>query len=505
MSGRTIDRVLFVRTSNRVNLSLVQPLGILYLVGALRRDLDPPPSEIRVIDYALSGSTHQSLSRDIESFAPDLVGISGLTVEADLMLQVARQARNSSSRPVVVAGGPHATSDPAHLLGLGTVDVVVVGEGEQTLPELVSCLRCGGELRDVPGLALPGGDGSPVLTPQRALVTDLDRLPDPAWDTIPMADYSANPVYTMCQSLKAPLVAAVMTSRGCPFGCFYCHKYFGRKVRARSPENVLAELEQLYHRHGVREIHLIDDFFNFDLDRVREICRLIVARGLDINIAFPNGIRGDRLDEETLRALKRAGTYKLYVAVESGSPRVQRYIGKRMDLEALERNIALAAGMGITVSAFFMLGFPTETREEMEQTIRFALRSRLHGANFYKVIPYPGTKLADVWAEEYPAPGEGGETYGNFWFHTRSLPAPPERLMLVDEMQVRAYRKFYGSPLRSAAYFIRHPNKGLAVSNLWAMFRNVAGYHRDCWFRPEAMKRHYFNGTISPERTSWQD
>lgn len=505
MSGRSIDRVLFVRSTNRRNLSIVQPLGILYLVGALRRDLDPPPGEMRVIDYALSGSTPRSLSRVIEDFAPDMVGISGLTVESNLMLRVARLARESVCRPVVVAGGPHATSDPAHLLDSGTVDYVVLGEGEHTLPELIDCLRRGGDPREVPGLALPGEEGKPLLTPRRELLSDLDQLPEPAWDAIPLADYSAQPVFTMCQSLRTPLVAAVMTSRGCPFGCFYCHKYFGRKVRARSPAHVIAEMELLYHQHGVREFHLIDDFFNFDLARVREICRLIGERGLVVSLAFPNGIRGDQLDEETLRAMKQAGTYKLYVAVESGSERVQKYIGKRMNLDALQRNITIAARLGISVSAFFMIGFPTETREEMEQTIRFALRSKLHGANFYKVIPFPGTRLADIWAETYPAPREGATAYEDYMFHTRNLPAPPERMKLLDEMQVRAYRRFYGNPRRSATYLVRHPNKRLAVSNLWAMFRNVAGYYRDRWIRPETMRRHYFSEAIPPERSSWKD
>ncbi len=513
MSGRTIDRMLFIRTSRADLLSIVPPLGLLYLVGALRRDLLPPPSAVRVVDYALLGLNPRRLSELLEEFAPDLVGLSGLTVEADLMVQVARLARGGDNRPLVVAGGPHPTSDPGHLLARGLVDFVVRGEGEQTLPELVACLRGGGDPRTVPGLALPGDGGTPEFTAPRPLLGNLDQLPPPAWDTIRMADYSARPVYTMSQSLKSPPAAVIMTSRGCPFGCVYCHKFFGRKVRARSPEHVLDEMELLYQQHGAREFHLLDDFFNFDLERVRAICRMITERGLQVSLAFPNGIRGDHLDEETLRAMKRAGTYKIYVAVESGSERVQKYIGKRMKLDLLQRNITLASRLGIIVSAFFMIGFPTETREEMQETIRFAAASRLNGANFFKVVPFPGTKLAEMWAETYQTPaiagpqsveqGDGGEGYKDFCFMSRSLPAPPERMMLVDAMQAWAYCRFFGNPLRSARYVLRHPNRGLSLNNLWSMFRNVTTYYRDRWFRPELMRENYFGGEDQPAAGEW--
>lgn len=508
MSGRTIDRVLFIRTTKSDQLSILPPLGILYLVGALRRDLDPPLLAVKVVDYALAGMTPRRLSRLLDEFSPDMVGISGLTVEADLMVQVARLSREGDRRRVVVVGGPHATSDPGHLLAPGHVNCVALGEAEQTLPELIACLRRGGDPRTVPGLALPEEGGAPVFTPPRQLLASLDDLPEPAWDSIRLADYSARPVYAMSQSLKTPPAAVIMTSRGCPYGCVYCHKYFGRKVRARSPAHVLDEMEILYHRYGAREFHLIDDFFNFDLERVQTICRMVNERGLEVSLAFPNGIRGDNLDEETLQAMKRAGTYKIYVAVESGSTRVQKYIGKRMKLDVLQRNITLASRLGIIVSAFFMIGFPTETREEMEETIRFAVKSRLNGANFFKVVPFPGTKLAEMWAETYQTPavggnteeeeGNSGEAYKDFWFLSRNLPAPPERMMLVDAMQARAYVRFFGNPFRSARYILRHPNKGLALSNLWSMFRNVSTYHRDRWFRPEMMRENYFGGNDHP-------
>jgi hypothetical protein len=203
----------------------------------------------------------------------------------------------------------------------------------------------------------------------------------------------------------------------------------------------------------------------------------------------------------------------MYVAVESGSARVQKYIGKRMNLDRLQRTITLASRQGIIVSAFFMIGFPTETREEMQETISFAAKSRLNGANFFKVVPFPGTKMAEMWAETYHAPavvgqgrsseGEDRRAYKDYWFLSRNLPAPPERLMLVDEMQARAYGRFLGNPLRAARYVLRHPNKGLALNNLWAMFRNVSTYYRDRWFRPAVTRQLYFGADDQPAPGEW--
>lgn len=487
---RTIDRVLLVRTTKPGQRSILPPLGILYLAGALRKSTEPVP-ELRVIDYALDGFNAGRFGQAVREFDPDLVGLSGLTLEADLIGLTARLAREGRSDRLVVAGGPHASAAPGDIIADGRLDAAAIGEGELTLPELVRCWRQGSDPATVPGLALPGEDG-PRFTAPREPLADLDDLPEPAWDLIAIDDYSARPILTMSQSLQQRPYAPIMTSRGCPYGCVYCHKYFGRKVRTRSPEHVVAEMEWLHRTHGVREFHIIDDCFNFDIKRAKTICGTIAERLPGISLVFPNGIRGDRLDSELLHELRRAGTYKIYFAVESGSPRVQRYINKGMDLEAIERNIAEADRLGITSGGFFMLGFPTETVEEMEETIRFAVRSRLDAANFFKVIPYPGTELSRMWTEEFgPWEGAGQDwdhfgnrgSYGNYHFATRSLPAPVERLRQVDRMVLRGYRRFYRNPARLFRYLRRHPNKLLALDNLVSVGRNIMAYHRGCWSR----------------------
>jgi len=490
---RTIQRVLLVRTSKPDQRSLLPPLGLLSLAGALRSGPDPAP-ELRIVDYGLKRYDPGRFSEAVATFDPDLVGLSGLTMEADLISLAARLSREGRRDRLVIAGGPHPSSAPGDVLADGHLDAAVVGEGELTFPELVRCWREGGDPVSVPGLVLPGENG-PRHTAPREPLADLDSLPQPAWDLIRLADYSANPILTMSQALRQPPYAPVMTSRGCPYGCVYCHKFFGRKVRARSPEHVLAEMELLHRTHGVREFSIIDDCFNFDIRRAKTICRMIAERLPGVSLSFPNGIRGDLLDNELLREMRRAGTYKIYFAVESGSPRIQRYIDKRMDLQAIEENIAEADRLGITTSGFFMLGFPTETREEMEQTLSFARRSRLDGANFFRVIPYPGTELSRMWVETFgPWEGAGqnwnrpgnGDSYGDFHFATRALPAPEERLRLVDRMVMRGFFQFYRNPIRLLRFLRRHPNKRLALDNLACVARNIMTYYREQWRRAAA-------------------
>lgn len=493
--GRTIDRILFIRTSRPGNLCVIPPLGILYLIGAAKRDLTPAPSAMAVVNYALENLNYSRLAAKIEAFAPDLVAISGLTVEAELMARTAGLAKRANPEMVVVVGGPHASSDPADLLSTGQVDFAVIGEGEQTFVELIRCLRAGADPAGVPGLALPG-ERDPVLTLPRAPLEDLDRLPTPAWEMIDLAEYSARPVLTMSQSLRQTPYTVIMTSRGCPYGCIYCHKFFGRRVRARSPENVLAEMEMLHDRYGVREFHVIDDCFNYDRQRAKTICRMIAGREWNIGITFPNGIRGDLEDVELLQEMKRAGTYKIYFAIEAGSRRIQELIRRRMDLDALKRSIGQAVGLGIITSGVFMIGFPTETREEMEQTIRFACSSRLHGANFFKVVPYPGTELARLWAAT-SGDGPGGEdvapspasrrSYENYYFWSKKLPGPEGRAELVGTMQIRAYVKFFGNPVRLVRFVLRHPNRGLTLWNLWSLLCIVFRHYRDEWLKPRSV------------------
>ncbi|MFZ5565345.1 MAG: B12-binding domain-containing radical SAM protein, partial [Thermodesulfobacteriota bacterium] len=227
----------------------------------------------------------------------------------------------------------------------------------------------------------------------------------------------------------------------------------------RSPENFVAEISLLYHRYGVREFHIIDDIFNIDRPRMHDILRRIIDGGMKIKIAFPNGLRGDLLTHEDIDLLAAAGAYMITLAIETASPRMQKVIRKNLDIPKVMDNIAYAAGRGLIVKGYFMIGFPGETVEEMKQTIDLAVRSRLDLAHFFTVIPFEGTELAQMARDLYP--GVSRE------IATHYLPARPFYQEAtgynLNRLQKIAYIRFYAS-FRTVRTFFKIPRK---LHRLW--------------------------------------
>jgi radical SAM superfamily enzyme YgiQ (UPF0313 family) len=186
----------------------------------------------------------------------------------------------------------------------------------------------------------------------------------------------------------------IFTSRGCPWHCTYCHDLFGKKFRARSPEHVLAEMRLLYKEYRIQEFMIEDDIFNFDMDRAKRICDMIVEEGMQVALQFGNGVRLERLDEELIQKLSAAGTHYMAIAVESASPRVQSISKKYLKHYLLKDVLSWTRKHGIRTMGFFMIGFPTETIEEMNMTIRYACKTDFDEALFSIVIPYAGTELS---------------------------------------------------------------------------------------------------------------
>jgi len=249
---------------------------------------------------------------------------------------------------------------------------------------------------------------------------------------------------------------ALFTSRACPFKCIYCHSLFGKKFRKRSPENVLEEIRQLYHEYGIREFEVIDDIFNCDLKRAKRICDLIIASGMRIRLTFPNGIRGDHMDEEFILKLRRAGTIFMAFAVETATPRLQKMLKKNVRLDKIKRNITLARRAGILCQGFFMLGFPTETREELQATVDFAVDSDLHAAHLFVVNAYEGTKLAEIARDlGKRVHSDFEDTYMSSGFNNLTDLSDKD----LDAIRRRGIRRFWLKPSRVWAILRDYPDK----------------------------------------------
>ena len=454
----SLKKILLVRTNPiRPRTGTGPPLGCLYLASAVRKWLDPK-IEIRLAEMRAGNMSFRDLSAIYKEFDPDVVGFSSLSCEHVDLIEAAKRCKAWNQDCFTVVGGPHASMFGDLLVTNPDMDVVVKGEGERTFVELLKAWAEGKSFHDIPGLMFAEDGGETVVeTAPRPFETDLDSLPPPAWDLLDIPAYAR--AANMNGLLAASPYMSVMTTRGCPYKCKFCHRLFGTRFRERSVENVMAELETLYHRFGVREIHFVDDCFNLNIPRAKSIADEIVSRGLRIKIAFPNAVRGDRMDDEdfcppydarVIAKLKAAGAYIITYAVETANERLQKLIKKNLDLDKVAQAIETTYKLGVIPAGFFMLGFPTETAEEMERTIRFACDSSILKAYFFTVVPFPRTELYELVKQTYPqmALPEDVSFSHSYWasdpYFTRATGID------IEAIQRGAYRRFYFNPFRIA-------------------------------------------------------
>jgi len=188
-------------------------------------------------------------------------------------------------------------------------------------------------------------------------------------------------------------IASIFTSRGCPYACSFCHNIFGKRVRFQSPEKVFSEIKRLHDDFGMCQYHIWDDIFNINKERVHEICDMIIKSHMDINFSFPNGLRGDIINKDLILKLKAAGTTVITYAIETASERLQKKIRKNIDLKKLKEVIHFTSSAGIIVRVFIILGFPTETVEEMNTTINYIMDPAIDTAVFQVLNPFEGTAI----------------------------------------------------------------------------------------------------------------
>ena len=366
------------------------PLGIGYLaahVGDIAR--------VRLIDGIREPVTPTSLAAMARRESPAIIGLSAVTHAAKAMADFAERLREAAPSTIIVAGGPHPSAMPEAVLRRSpqAIDAVLVGEAEHTFRALVEATSEGGgreglDWSSLPGVATLDGDEF-CRTPQPPPV-EIDELGIPAWslmrpDSYPHAPHGA--------FFKRFPVAPILTSRGCPYACGFCSvpQLVGRKMRYRSAELVCDELQLLRDGFGVREFQIVDDNFTISRKHAMRICEEILSRGLVMPWSCPNGVRIDALDDELLDAMQASGCYSISLGIESGSPKVLERMVKHLDLGVVSGVVDKIVRRGMEAHAFFILGYPGETRQEALETIRLAESLPLTRANFSLFTPLPAT------------------------------------------------------------------------------------------------------------------
>ena len=448
-------RVLLLRpAAEKKSMARVLPLGLLAIGSVLKR----AGHQVKILDLRISNSPDEELDSVMKSFKPQVVGIGVMTIECKYGFIDAAKVKDINPEVTIIFGGPHCSHEPQFILNDPNVDLMVSGEGDLTIVELIDALEQDGDIENVPGIAYKK-NGSYVRTADRPVIRDLDKF-DQEYDLINLERYfnfqSSMDFFPVFRNKRfLPLV----TSRGCPFKCTYCHDIFDKSIQYRSPEAVVDEIEYLINKYGVREFHIVDDVFNVNMKRAKIVLDAIIERNLNIHISFPNGLRADFFDDELIDKMQRAGVYRMALGIESGSQRIQDMIQKDLDINIIYDVVEKLTQARMSVHGFFMLGFPSETRKEMKETIDFACDLGLTTANFSLVIPNPGTDLRQTFIESRES---NFEDFSEYTFDAASCNASEVEGEDLVKLKREANKKFYLS-LQRFRYVLR------AVEPKWIM------------------------------------
>ncbi len=459
-------RLFFTRPDSEI-VAAPAPLGMMSLSAYLRKYRGK--DDFILYDARVRYTSNDRLVKIIKEYKPDILCITSFSLEAETSHDLAARVKAALPGCKIFIGGPYPTSDPQTVIQDQNFDIAFIGEGERSLLAVLNTIEKGEPLEAIKGIAFRQ-NGRIINTGYPEMIEDLDEVPIPAWDLIDLEYcFSRKGKRSMMNKLqRRNRAVSVFTTRGCPYQCTYCHNVFGKKLRKHSVDFVLEELKLLQQNYGVQEIEFLDDIFNMDMERAAAIFDRMEMEGLRFDITFPNGLRSERLNEELLRKFKRGGVYWITVAIESGSPRIQKEIKKNVDLKKAQENIALISKMGINCNGFFMMGFLNETEEDIRKTIDFAVRSRLVIASFFILTPFPNTAIYNQALEQ------GVDMTARFSdYHDISVnlsKVPTKRLWQLKKM---AYRKFYFSPKRIYLILRANPFRVGLLEGILYLFKMV--------------------------------
>lgn len=328
----------------------------------------------------------------------DIIGISFLSCGLEAAKKCINMIREIDKKVIIVIGGVHPTLKPVmcqHMMP--EVDYIVFGEGEEAFPRLLKAIETHQTNPNTLCLIdnLIWRHEGKWITNNRKYIDDLDQIGSPAWEIIKPQYYNLAPNGIFSRRRK---IAPIITSRGCKYRCTFCAatKISGGRIRRRSVTNVIEEIKTLSSRFGIREIHIMDDSFAAEKEYVLDFCNALINECPKTDWACPNGLRLDSLDEEMIISMEKAGCYSFSVGIESGSRRILDLMNKKLSLEVIREKVSLIKRVSnIEITGFFILGFPSETEKEIEQTISFSKELGLDKANFFNFTPFPGSKISD--------------------------------------------------------------------------------------------------------------
>jgi radical SAM superfamily enzyme YgiQ (UPF0313 family) len=374
-------RVLLLSTPHPLEESPLPPLSLSYLASVLKRE----GIEVKILDFLVTQYHPGKLRRELEEYRPQLVGVTCVTLNYPIARRMLKVCKAFDPHVFTAIGGPHVTFALEETLFQSPwIDAIVIGEGERTLVELARAVAEDKDIHLVPGIAFVDG-GTVVKTSPQAPIENLDQLPLPARELLPMARYRA--LGTPC---------TVITSRGCPFSCIFCsgRRMFGPKVRFRSPGLVVDEIEKLQRDFGLAKINIVDDTFTLNHNHTQAVCEEMLRRNLKIKWSV--FARVDRISQDLAQLMNRAGCEWVLFGVESADEGILKTIRKGFTPDEVRRGVKIAAEAGINVFNSFIFGLPGESQDTALKSLAFGDELyHKYGAKygFHMLSPLPGTEL----------------------------------------------------------------------------------------------------------------
>lgn len=440
------------------------PLGLGYVAATLRNNRH----DVMIIDRDALPNSDERIDQAIRIFEPDVVGFYVMTWTFQQADNIARRIKRINPNIKTVIGGPNVSSFPRLSLQYGEFDFAVMGEGGITTVELLGALEKGGKLEKIKGLIFEK-DGQVIMNEPRPWIENLDNVPFPAWDLLPIGRY-----YDIFARKRR--FATMIASRGCPFNCTFCDRKnrMGKKWRVRSPENVVEEMELLNSQYGIKEIMFFDDNFILNKNWIYRLCAEIRRRQL--GVIWECRARVDMVDRSLLGEMKNAGCYRIRYGMESGDDEILKILKKEITVSQSRECAKITKEAGIEIFAYFMMGSPQETSRTLEKTLSLALEIDPEFAVFSRTILIVGCELFD-WAANHSYIAQG--YWKAFLLGREQNPAPSLSTKELSKEALEYYlslffKKFYLRPryllrrlftVRSLTQFYRQSR--LAKDAIW--------------------------------------
>jgi len=418
-----------------------EPLGIAYIAGYLESQNIP----VRIIDAPALNLTIDDVAKEIAHGQYAVIGISMLTPAFGIVKALCKKIKKANSEGVIVLGGPHCTVLPERTLKeINDAEIVCIGEGELTMAEIAKT-DDDENLNQIMGICYRSNN-KVIRTENRPFIKDLDIIPPPARHLLPMEKYHLTASRVSGESYCPTIIVA----RGCPFSCTYCSQTFGKTFRTHSINRIISEIRSLINEHSISQINIEADTLTISKKFLKGMCNALIETGISREVKWTCESRVDTVDEETLKLMRKAGCWQISYGVETGNQRLLNLINKGVTIKKIENTFRLTKKVGITIRGFFMLGLPTETREESMTTIAFAKKLDPLWAQFTITVPYPGTKMFKDLDQAGKIRTYDWAKYNTWsgWKGEGEIPFIPEGRTIEElrQLQKQALRQFYIRP-----------------------------------------------------------